>query len=192
VNAAGAIIKRQVNQMTRLIDDLLDMSRITLGKIRLQKQPLLISTVVAQAVETSRPMIESGNHHFEVTLPEDAIELEADPVRLTQVLSNLLNNAARYTPDNGHIWMKVEKDEGMAVIRVRDDGIGIAPEKLPRIFDLFVQIETTSKRCHGGLGVGLTLARNLVNLHGGTLQASSEGLEKGSEFVVRLPLRMTC
>ncbi|HEY2933490.1 MAG TPA: ATP-binding protein [Acidobacteriota bacterium] len=189
VNAAGEIIKRQVHQMTRLIDDLLDISRITLGKIHLQKQPLLISTVVARAVEMSRPMIESGNHNFEVILPEDAIRVEADSERLTQVLSNLLNNAAKYTPDSGHIWLEVKKDEGMAVIRVRDTGMGIPPEKLSGIFELFVQIESTLKRCQDGLGVGLTLARALVNLHGGTLQASSEGLGKGSEFVVRLPLR---
>jgi len=181
------VMERQVHQMTRMVDDLLEVSRISRGKISLQTAPLDLAEVVATAVETSRPLVEAHHHTLTVTLPERPARVEADGARMAQVLSNLLNNAAKYTEDGGRIDLIVEQAQGEAVIRVRDNGIGIAPERLPSVFDMFEQIEGVSDRSQGGLGIGLTLARRLVEMHGGKIEAHSAGLGKGSEFVTRLP-----
>ncbi len=181
------VMERQVHQMARLVDDLLEVSRIGRGKISLQKAAVDLAEVVATAVETSRPLVEAHRHTLTVSLPERLARVEADGARLAQVLSNLLNNAAKYTEDGGRIDLIVKQVKGEAVIRVRDNGIGIAPERLPSIFDMFEQIEGAADRSQGGLGIGLTLARRLVEMHGGRIQAHSAGLGKGSEFVMRLP-----
>lgn len=181
------VMDRQIHQMTRLVDDLLEVSRIGRGKISLKKAPLDLAEVVATAVETSRPLIEARRHTLTVSLPERPVRIEADGARLAQVLSNLLNNAAKYTEDGGRIDLIVEQARGEAVIRVRDNGIGIDSERLPSIFDMFEQIEGAADRSQGGLGIGLTLARRLVEMHGGKIEVHSAGLGKGSEFVTRLP-----
>ncbi len=187
VAQTGELIDRQVHQMTRLVDDLLEISRIGRGKISLQKEPIDLARIVDMAVETSRPIIEAHRHTLTVSLPDRPLRVEADAARLAQVFSNLLNNAAKYTEDGGRIDLIVEEAQGEAVIRVRDNGIGIAPERLPDIFDMFSQIEGASDRSQGGLGIGLTLARRLVEIHGGKIEAFSAGLGKGSEFITRLP-----
>jgi signal transduction histidine kinase/CheY-like chemotaxis protein len=194
VRKAHDIIDRQVDNLVRLVDDLLDVSRITRGKIQLKKECVDLAEVVARAVEGSRPLIDARRHTLEVTLPPDPVPVDADPVRLAQVLWNLLNNAAKYTPEGGRIALTVERASGArslpdeAVVRVRDTGVGIPAEMLPRVFDLFTQIDRTLDRAEGGLGIGLTLVRRLTELHGGTVQAISEGTGKGSEFVIRLPM----
>jgi PAS domain S-box-containing protein len=180
------VMERQVHQLTRMVDDLLEVSRISRGKISLHTAPLDLAEVVATAVETSRPLVEAHHHTLTVTLPRSPARVKADGARLAQVLSNLLNNAAKYTEDGGRIDLIVEQAQGEVVIRVRDNGIGIAPERLPSVFDIFEQIEGASDRSHGGLGIGLTLARRLVEMHGGRIEAHSAGLGKGSEFVTRL------
>jgi PAS domain S-box-containing protein len=185
---AAEVIERQVGHLTRLVDDLLDVSRIRRGKIRLEKQPVELAAAVAAAVETSRPLIESHRHQLEVRLPPEPLRLEADPIRLAQVLSNLLNNAAKYTPDGGRIRLAVAAEDGSAVIRVTDTGLGIPAEMLGKVFDLFAQVERSLHRAEGGLGLGLALVRRLVEMHGGGVEAHSDGPGKGSEFVVRLPL----
>ena len=185
---AAEVIDRQVHQMTRLVDDLLDVSRITRGKIDLRKELLEIATVVRTAVEASRPIIEKWGHRLTVTLPERPIRLVADPTRLAQVLSNLLHNAAKYTNQGGRIDLTAEAGDDHVILRVKDTGIGIPPESLPRIFDMFTQVEQSIERSEGGLGIGLTLVQRLVEMHGGFVEVHSDGVGKGSEFVVRLPL----
>ena len=182
------VIDRQVQHLSSLVDDLLDVSRITQGKITLTKTPLAIRTFLSAAVEASRPLIDARKHRLEVSLPEEVLRVEGDPTRLAQVISNLLNNAAKYTPESGHIRLSVSRDGDEAVIRVRDDGEGISPEMLPRVFDLFSQASQSIDRSEGGLGIGLTLVKRLVEMHGGMVEARSDGLGHGSEFVVRLPL----
>jgi PAS domain S-box-containing protein len=188
VAQAREVMERQVHQMTRVVDDLMEVSRIGQGKITLERAPVDLADVVATAVETSRPLVEAHRHILTVSLPERPARVEADSARLAQVLSNLLNNAAKYTEDGGRIDLIVERARGEAVIRVRDNGIGIAPERLPDIFDMFGQIKGSANRSQGGLGIGLTLARRLVEMQGGKIEANSAGLGKGSEFVTRLPL----
>ncbi|MEK6259960.1 MAG: PAS domain S-box protein [Planctomycetota bacterium] len=183
-----AIMQRQLRQMTRLIDDLLDLARITQGRILLRRDRTAVQAVVAAAVEAIQPLITDRQHQLTVTLPHEELWLDADAARLAQILTNLLNNAAKYTNPHGQIDLIVERNEGDILFRVRDNGPGISPEMLPKIFDLFMQAEQTLDRAHGGLGIGLTLVRNLVELHGGKVTATSEGTGKGSEFVVRLPL----
>jgi signal transduction histidine kinase/DNA-binding response OmpR family regulator len=185
---AQGVIHRQVDHLVRLVDDLLDVSRITRGKIRLQVGPLAVADVVASAVETSRPLIEDHHHNLTVAMPEEPVFLQGDPARLAQVLSNLLNNAAKYTPDGGHIFLTVEHGEGEVAFRVRDDGAGIPRHMLTRVFDLFTQVDCTLDRSQGGLGIGLTLVKSLVELHGGSVSAISAGPGQGSEFTVRLPV----
>jgi signal transduction histidine kinase/DNA-binding response OmpR family regulator len=187
LQAVRDIIDRQVQQLVRLVDDLLDISRITRGKIRLQKEPLELAAVVEQAVEMSRPVIDSKRHQFTVTLPREPVRVNGDAVRLAQVVGNLLNNAAKYTADGGAIALTLEHGEDEAVIRVRDNGIGIPTEMLGSIFDLFTQVERSLDRSQGGLGIGLTLVHRLVEMHGGRVQAFSAGANQGSEFIVRLP-----
>ncbi|HUJ01292.1 MAG TPA: ATP-binding protein [Usitatibacter sp.] len=182
------VIDRQVRQLSRLVDDLLDVSRITSGKIELRKERVELGAAVRIALESSRPLIERGGHELSVTLPAEPIRLDADLARLAQVLSNLLNNAAKYTRPGGHIWLTAERSGSHAVVRVRDNGIGIRPAMLTRIFDMFTQVAGSGPHSQGGLGIGLTLVRRLVELHGGSVEARSEGIGKGSEFTVTLPL----
>ena len=182
------IIDRETHQITRLLDDLLDISRITSGKFVLRKQRVDLASIVNNAVETSRPIIDDEAHTLTIDLPSEPPILDADSVRLTQVFSNLLNNAAKFTESGGNIRVEVTRQSSEAVVSVRDFGIGISPELLPKIFGMFVQGSTAIERTHGGLGLGLTLARDIVELHGGTIEAKSAGPGQGSEFIVRLPL----
>jgi signal transduction histidine kinase len=179
---------RQVHTLVRLVDDLLDVSRITRGKIQLRKEPADLGAVLGRAVETARPLIESNRHALTVALPAEPIKLQADATRLEQVFANLLNNAAKYTERGGRISLAAERSGGEAVVRVRDNGFGIPADLLPRVFELFTQADRTLDRAEGGLGIGLTLVRSLVEMHGGTVQAFSDGPGKGSEFVVHLPV----
>jgi PAS domain S-box-containing protein len=191
VQRSTEVIERQVQTMARLVDDLLDVSRITTGKIKLQKEPVELATVVARAVEAARPLIEARRHALTVRLPPEAMRLEADVTRLAQVVGNLLANAAKYTENGGRIELGVARHGNIAVVRVRDNGVGIPAAMLPRIFDLFVQVDRSLARSEGGLGIGLTLVKSLVEMHGGSVEAHSEGLGRGSEFVVRLPVLQT-
>jgi len=184
---ARSIIERQVGQLTRLVDDLLEVSRFTTGRIHLHQERLTLNGVVEHAVETVRPLIGQHHHLLKVSLPPQPIWLYADAVRLEQVVVNLLTNAAKYTDDAGHIWLSVQQEGDEAVLRVRDSGVGIAPELLPRIFDLFTQAERSLDRSQGGLGIGLCLVQWLVEMHRGRVEAHSS-LGQGSEFVVRLPV----
>jgi signal transduction histidine kinase/ActR/RegA family two-component response regulator len=187
VGATVGMMERQVNQMVRLVDDLLEISRITRGKIELRREPVELSFVVQSAIETCRPLVEAGRHRLDVDLPAEMIVVDADPVRLAQVLTNLLNNAAKYTDHGGIIGLSVRTAPGRVSIEVSDTGRGIPPEMLPRVFDLFTQVDGKSHRAQGGLGIGLTLARTLVEMHGGVIEAHSEGVGRGSRFVVELP-----
>ena len=193
---ACRVIERQVRQMKHLIDDLLEVSRITSGNVRLRKEPVRVADIVERALETTQPLIFKRRHQLTVSLPPHPVWLDADATRLEQVLVNLLNNAAKYTDEGGHLWLSVvqEGDAGstaggaVAVIKVRDNGMGIAAELLPHVFDLFTQAERAIDRSQGGMGIGLSLVRQLVELHAGTVEAHSTP-GQGSEFVVRLPVR---
>jgi PAS domain S-box-containing protein len=182
------MLGRQVRQMIKLVDDLLEISRITRDKIELHPQPLLLADVVHGAVETSRPLIDQYRHHLDVRLPDEPLTLYADSVRLTQVLANLLNNAAKYTDAGGSIELAARRDGLDVEIAVRDNGIGIPPGHLPEVFDMFTQAHRAAGRGQGGLGIGLAMVRSLVQMHGGTVEAKSPGAGRGSEFIVRLPL----
>ena len=182
------MMDRQVDHMVRLVDDLMEVSRITRGKIELRRSVLDVADVIAAAVETSRPLIEAAHHQLNIALPPERLYVEADSVRLAQVFSNLLNNAVRYTDPGGRIGIAAQRDDGNAVVTVSDTGIGIAPEALPQVFDMFVQGHARHSRAQSGLGIGLTLVRSLVEMHGGSVRARSAGPGRGSEFVVRLPL----
>ena len=185
---SAAIIERQVGQLARIVDELLEVSRITTGRIQLHQERIAMGVVVENAVATVRSLIDQRKHELTVSLPDKgAIWLHADAARLEQVVVNLLTNAAKYTDQGGHIWLTVQQEGEEAVLRVRDTGVGIAPEFLPRIFDLFTQAEKSLDRSQGGLGIGLALVQRLVEMHGGTVAASS-ALGQGSEFVVRLPV----
>jgi PAS domain S-box-containing protein len=182
------VIERQTQQMTRLIDDLLNIARITSNKLELRKRRINLADVINTAVETSRPLIDRSRHTLTVTMPPEPISLDGDMVRLAQVISNLLNNAAKYTEPGGQILLSAEKQAGdKAVVKVSDNGIGIAAEALPRIFDMFSQEGQVVAAAPAGLGIGLTLVKRLVELHGGSITAYSAGPGEGSEFVVRLP-----
>jgi len=174
--------------MVRLVDDLLDVSRIATGKLVLRKERVDLASVLREAAEGSRPQIERGGHELTVTLPPDPVLLDADPTRLTQVFLNLLNNAAKYSEPGGHVRLTAWRDGGEVVVSVRDTGIGISAADLPRLFDVFVQVDTAWQRTLGGLGIGLSLVKEFVVLHGGRVEARSDGPGKGSEFIVRLPL----
>jgi PAS domain S-box-containing protein len=182
------IMEQQVNHMVRLVDDLLDISRINTGKLELRKQPVELAALVAEAVETSRPHIEAAGLQLALRLPAEPITLDADPIRIGQVIANLLNNAAKYTPSGGQVWLTAWQQDREAIVSVRDSGIGIPAEMLGRVFDLFAQVDGAVQRSQGGLGVGLALAKSLIQMHGGRIEARSEGLGKGSEFVVVLPV----
>jgi PAS domain S-box-containing protein len=188
LRSARDMIDRQVQQMVRLIDDLMDVSRITRGKLQIRKERIELAAVLRSAVEASRPLIDSQAHDLTVTLPQEPVPLEADPIRLAQVFANLLTNAAKYTEKRGHIWLTAERLGAAVVVSVRDTGIGIAADHLPRLFEMFSQVAPALERSQGGLGIGLALVRGLVELHGGSTQAHSAGPGKGSEFTVRLPV----
>ncbi len=183
---AQAIMDRQLQQMVRLIDDLLDVSRITQGKLRLRRDRVDLASIVQSAIEGSRPFIDSQGHVLTVTLPPEPVYLDADPTRLAQVFANLLTNAAKYTNRSGHIRLTAERDGRDVVVSVKDNGIGIAAEHLSSLFQMFSQVAPALERSQGGLGIGLSLVKGLVEMHGGTVGARSEGLSKGSEFIVRL------
>ena len=188
VQKATEMLERQVGQMGRLVDDLLDMGRITRGRIELRRERIELAPVLNQAIESARVLYRAMGHELTVTVPMEPIYLEADAARLAQVVGNLLNNACKFTDKGGHVWLTVEREEPFIVIRVRDNGIGIAPDQLPRLFGMFAQVDTSLERSRDGLGIGLTLVKTLVEMHGGSVEARSEGLGRGSEFVVRLPL----
>src|SRR5262249_29370142 len=181
------MMERQVQHMTRMVDDLLDVSRITRGKIELRKEVVDLASVVDRTVEAARPLIEDRRQGLTVDLPPPPPRLEADPTRLEQVVANLLNNAAKYTDHGGHVCLSARQEGGELVLRVRDTGVGIAADMLARIFEPFMQADRVLHQSQGGLGIGLTLVRRLVEMHAGTVTAHSDGPGKSSEFVVRLP-----
>jgi CheY-like chemotaxis protein/two-component sensor histidine kinase len=182
------MMERQVNHMVRLVDDLLELSRITRGQIELRRERIELAAIVRSAVETSSPLIEAARHQLAISLPPDPLFVNADPVRMAQVVANLLNNAAKYTNDGGQVWLTVRRDREHAVISVKDTGIGIPVVMQPLVFDMFAQVDRTASRSQGGLGIGLTLVRSLVEMHGGNIVVCSDGLGHGSEFIIRLPL----
>jgi signal transduction histidine kinase len=184
---AKEVVQRQVKHLARLIDDLLDVSRITRGKIAMRKETLDLSPVVSSAVEMVRPLIEERKHELTVSLAPGALRLEADPLRLEQILVNLLTNAAKYTESGGHVSLTARRESDDIVVKIKDTGVGITPDLLPRVFDLFAQGDRSTARSEGGLGIGLTLVKSLVEMLDGTVTVVSEGEGKGSEFTVRLP-----
>jgi PAS domain S-box-containing protein len=188
VDSASEMLERQVGQVIRLVDDLLDVSRISRGKIALRIERIELSRIIDQAVEASRALYRSMNQELDVTLPAEPVYLEADPARLAQVVGNLLNNACKFTDVGGRISLTVEREGAQVAIRVRDNGVGIAAEHLAGIFEMFTQVESSLERSRSGLGIGLTLVKTLVEMHGGTVEAHSDGPGRGSEFVVRLPI----
>jgi len=188
VGKVREMMERQVGHMVHLIDDLLDIARISGGKLELKRQRCDLKTILASAVETSLPLIEAGQHELKVDLPDTSLALDADVTRIAQVVANLLNNAAKYTPPRGRIRLAVCRDGGEAVIAVSDTGVGIAKDALDSVFGMFSQIGRTVDRAQGGLGIGLSLVRRLVDMHGGTVSAASDGANAGSVFTVRLPL----
>ena len=183
-----AMMERQVGHMVHLINDLLDIARVSSGKLVLKTEPVTLESVVAGAVETSLPLVEAAGHALSVRLPEAPVPLEVDRIRISQVLSNLLSNAAKYTPRGGRIDIEARVEDGQAVIAVSDTGIGIGAESLPAVFDMFTQVARSIDRSRGGLGIGLALVRHLMQLHGGSVTAASPGPGLGSSFTVRLPL----
>jgi PAS domain S-box-containing protein len=186
---ARKIIERQLKQMVHLVDDLLDVSRISQGKVELRLDQVDVADAVLDAIETSRPLIDAGRHHLTTKLaPPRELLVDADATRLCQIVANLLNNAAKYTPEGGHIQVLAEREGDEAVITVQDSGIGLSPEMLPRVFDMFAQVDRSMERAQGGLGIGLALVKRLVEMHGGSVHATSEGPDRGCRFVVRLPL----
>jgi PAS domain S-box-containing protein len=186
IEHAKTVMERQLHQMVRLIDDLMDVSRITRNKLQLRLERVDLALVLRTAVDISRPLIEAAGHELTVSLPTEPIYVDADATRLAQVFSNLLNNAAKYTEPRGKIWLVVEREGNHAVVKVMDSGLGISAEHLAHIFEMFSQVDRSLERSQGGLGIGLTLAKHLTEMHGGTIEAQSEGQDKGSAFIVRL------
>ncbi|TMQ10942.1 MAG: hypothetical protein E6J90_35580, partial [Deltaproteobacteria bacterium] len=184
-----SIMERQVGMLTTLVNELLDLSRITQGKIVLERSPVSLAHVLESALIATRPKIDDAKHELRIELPDKQIEVDGDFRRLVQVFTNLLSNAAKYTPPGGHIGLTVVLEDHKVAVRVQDDGLGIAPDMLPRIFEIFVQSRDARGRSQGGLGIGLSLVRRLIELHGGSVRAVSDGRGRGSEFVVELPLR---
>ena len=185
---ARALIERQVGQMTRMVEDLLDVSRVRSGHLRLQCERIDLCAVAAHAAQTVEFTMQQRNHRLTAAFPDAPVWLTADPARLEQVFVNLLLNAAKYTEAGGNVDLSVEREDGEATVRIRDTGIGIAPDVLPHVFGLFVQADPSSRRADAGLGIGLALVRSLVECHGGRVTAASAGLRHGSEFTVRLPM----
>jgi two-component system CheB/CheR fusion protein len=188
LHRVSALLQRQTAQLIRMVDDLLEVARVSSGKMALKKERTYLLSVVNNAVETTRPIIESKDQRLSVVMPPEQIALEVDPARLAQALVNLLNNAAKYTPAGGNISLSAERTNGEVIFRVKDSGIGIAPEMVEPIFELFVQSDRALDRSQGGLGLGLPLVRKIVELHHGTVAAFSKGPGQGSEFVIRIPV----
>jgi signal transduction histidine kinase/ActR/RegA family two-component response regulator len=186
-HAVASMLKRQVSQLTRLVDDLLDVSRITQGRVELQRRPVELGNVVTQAIETAEPLFQTGQHEVSVLANSRALYVDGDITRLVQCIVNILANAAKYSDTGGKIRIETHAEGGDAVITIADSGVGISPELLPRVFDLFVQGERTLDRSLGGLGIGLSVARRLIEMHGGRLTAASAGLGQGATFEIRLP-----
>ncbi len=182
------MMQRQVNQLVRLIDDLLDVSRVNTGKIELRREPVYLGDLVRDAVESSQPQIDAAGHRLEVTIHNADAVFEADRVRISQVLQNLLNNAAKFTPRGGHIQLSAATRDGVVELDVQDNGVGIPSDKLSQIFDIFAQLDDSRALSNGGLGIGLNIVRSLVEMHGGTVSAASPGVGQGSQLTVRLPL----
>ena len=182
-----AVIERQVTHLSRLVEDLLDVARIARGGVELKTEVVDMAEVVAKAIEIASPLIETRRQVLTIDVPRRGLRVDGDPVRLSQVVSNLLTNAAKYTPPEGEIFVRAWQADDEMVLAVRDSGVGIAPEILPRVFDLFVQEREVLDRSQGGLGIGLTIVRSLVERHGGSVSARSDGAGRGSEFIVRLP-----
>ena len=182
------MLERQTAHMARLVEDLLDLTRVRCGKVTLRREAVDLRTVIPKAVEICRPLLDARKHHLELAPSPEPLCVNGDPTRLVQVVSNLLTNAAKYTPQGGHIRLTAASKDGVAAVSVRDDGVGIPKEMLSRVFDLFAQVTPAGEGSAGGLGIGLALARQLVALHGGTVEVISDGPGQGSEFVVRLPL----
>jgi CheY-like chemotaxis protein len=189
---ARDIMTRQIDQMVRLIDDLLDLSRVSRGKIKLEREAVEIYAVVVDALEVCRPAVEGAGHHISVQLPDETLRVEGDRTRLVQVLCNLLSNAAKYTAPGGVIHIEASAERDTVRLSVRDTGVGIPSDMLSKVFEMFTQVERSLEQSKGGLGIGLTLVKRLVELHGGTVQARSEGTGRGSEFVVELPRLRGC
>jgi PAS domain S-box-containing protein len=183
-----SVFDRQLRHLTRLVDDLMEVSRITQGRMQLQQEPVELSALVRSAAQDVRPLMEAARHTLTLSLPQHPVVVNGDATRLVQVVLNLLTNAAKYTPDGGLIGLELAREQGQAVLRVRDNGIGIATDALASVFDMFSQLEPALERAKGGLGIGLALVRGLVELHGGSIGADSAGLGRGSEFTMRLPL----
>lgn len=187
------LVSRQTEQVLHLVEDLTDVSQLAQGKVSLRKMPVELGQLISQAIEAVQPLLNTRKQHLAVSLPSRSIRLLADPTRLVQVLTNLLHNASKYTEDNGQVWLTAAEEEGEVVVRVRDNGIGIAAAMLPRVFDLFTQVPGEVDRSDGGIGIGLAVVDQIIKLHGGSVKAFSDGLGHGSEFVVRLPfLSETC
>lgn len=184
------VLERQIGHISHLVDDLLEVSRIAEGKLELRTAVIDLSSVALQAVETSRGLIDASSHSLNVVLPDEPVMLTADPTKLSQIIQNLLNNAAKYTPAGGTIWLSIARDANEAVISVRDTGIGIAAEQLPSIFEIFAQLPPGHDRAQGGLGIGLSLVKALAERHGGNVEVNSGGTGLGSEFIVRLPIEV--
>jgi signal transduction histidine kinase len=182
------LIERQVDRLGRLVDDLLDISYLNAGNFSLRADRVDLAWVMREALEVSRSLIDAAGHQTIVSFPARSLFVNGDPTRLIQVFTNLLNNAAKYTPNGGHIWFGAERSAGEAVVRVRDTGVGVAAELLPKLFEMFVHAERTPGRCQRGFGIGLPLVRRLVEIHGGRVEARSAGPWQGSEFIVWLPL----
>jgi signal transduction histidine kinase/CheY-like chemotaxis protein len=191
VEKARATMERQLLHLVRITDDLLDISRITQNKLEFRPRRIDLRAVVHSAIEATRPIIDAQAHELKVDLPDAPLWADADLTRLAQAVSNLLNNAAKYTPRGGRIAVSAAADSTLAVVTVSDSGVGIPPEMLPKVFDMFTQLQAHRDRAYGGLGIGLTLAQRLVELHGGTIEASSDGPGRGSRFIIRLPLRQS-
>jgi CheY-like chemotaxis protein/two-component sensor histidine kinase len=188
IEQARDMMERQLSQMVRLVDDLMDLSRVSRGTIELRKERIDLAKIVQQAVETSGPAIEAAGHHLAIDLPTSPIYLDADLTRMAQVFSNILNNAAKYTESGGLIRVSAQRHVDEAVVSIKDDGVGIPPHMLPNVFDMFTQVDRNLDRSQGGLGIGLSIVKRLVEMHGGSVAAHSDGEGLGSEFVVRLPV----
>jgi signal transduction histidine kinase/ActR/RegA family two-component response regulator len=184
---AVEVMERLLQHLVRLVDDLLEVSRITRGLVEIRKEPLDLGTVLRTAIETSRPLVDAAKQELTIDLPTEPLCVSGDQVRLTQVFANLLNNASKYTDTGGHIWVSASNVDGWAEVSVRDDGIGIPASRLPTVFDMFTQVDRSDRRAQGGLGIGLTLVKSLVSMHGGHVEAHSDGPNMGSEFIVRVP-----
>jgi signal transduction histidine kinase len=191
VEQARTMMERQLEHFMRLVDDLLDLNRISRGKIELHKERIELATVVNSAVELCHPLIKQSGHELEVTLPEEPVYLDADKTRLAQVVCNLLTNATKYSERGSRIWLTAERQGSDAVLSVKDTGIGIPPDMLHRVFEMFTQVGRSLEKTQSGLGIGLSIVKRLVEMHGGSVEARSEGPGMGSEFIIRLPVVLT-